>query len=121
MDTRVTPLATLKDPTLFKTDSYINGRWIKGKRRFDVTDPATGQLLADVADLGPKETQVAIDAANAAWPAWRDLTAKERHGVMMKWFHLLMEHQEDLARLMTAEEGKPMKEARGEVAYGANF
>ena len=121
MDAAASPLALLKDPTLLKTDGLIDGRWVKGKARFDVIDPATGSKLADVADLGPKETKAAITAANAAWPAWRNQTAKQRHALLMKWFHLLMEHQDDLARLMTAEQGKPLPEAKGEVAYGASF
>ena len=115
------PLDELIDPTLFKTDGLINGKWVKGKARFDVIDPATGRKLADVADLGPRDTKAAIDAANAAWPAWRALTAKQRHGLMMAWYKLLMEAQDDLARLMTAEQGKPLAEAKGEVAYGASF
>ena len=121
MDTRTSPLALLKDPSLLVTDGLINGKWVKGSARFDVLDPATGRKLADVADLGTKETKAAIQAANAAWPAWRGLTAKQRHAALMKWFQLLMEHQDDLARLMTAEQGKPLPEARGEVAYGASF
>jgi len=121
MDAQATPLALLKDPSLLKTDGLINGKWVKGKQRFDVIDPATGRKLADVADLGAKETKAAIDAANAAWPAWRDLTGKQRHAILMKWFHLLMANQDDLGRLMTAEQGKPYAEAKGEVAYGASF
>ena len=121
MDARTSPLALLKDPTLLKTDGLINGKWVKGKQRFDVIDPATGHKLGDVADLGPKETKAAIDAANAAWAPWRNLTGKQRHAILMKWFHLLMEHQEDLGRIMTAEQGKPYPEAKGEVAYGASF
>ena len=116
-----TPLAQLRDPSLLKTDALITGKWVKGKARFDVTDPATGRKLADVADLGAKETKAAIDAANAAWPTWRERTGKQRHALLMQWFHLLMEHQDDLARLMTAEQGKPLPEAKGEVAYGASF
>ena len=121
MDAKVSPLALLKDPTLLKTDSLINGQWVKGKARFGVIDPATGAKLADVADLGPREAKAAIAAANAAWPAWRELTAKQRHAILMKWFDLLMAHQDDLGRLMTAEQGKPLPEAKGEVAYGASF
>ncbi len=121
MDAKATPLALLKDPSLFKTDGLINGKWVKGKARFDVIDPGTGLKLADVADLGAKETKAAIDAANAAWPAWRNTTAKQRHAILMKWFHLLMANQDDLGRLMTAEQGKPYPEAKGEVAYGASF
>ena len=116
-----TPLAHLKDRALLRTDALIGGQWIAGPARFDVTDPATGGKLADVADLGPAHAQAAIDAANAAWPAWRALTGKQRHALLLNWFRLLMEHQEDLARIMTAEQGKPLAEARGEVAYGASF
>ena len=115
MDAAASPLALLKDPTLLKTDGLIDGRWVKGKARFDVIDPATGSKLADVADLGPKETKAAITAANAAWPAWRALTAKQRHAILMKWFQLLMANQDDLGRIMTAEQGKPLPEAKGEA------
>ena len=121
MDAKTSPLALLKDPTLLKTDGLIDGKWVKGKARFDVIDPATGAKLADVADLGPRETKAAIAAANQAWPAWRELTAKQRHAILMKWFDLLMANQDDLGRLMTAEQGKPLPEAKGEVAYGASF
>ena len=121
MDAVTSPLAQLKDPSLLITDGLINGKWVKGGARFDVLDPATGRKLADVADLGAKETKAAVDAANAAWPAWRNLTGKQRHAILMKWFALLMAHQDDLARLMTAEQGKPLPEAKGEVAYGASF
>jgi len=121
MDTRTSPLSQLLDPSLLITDGLINGRWIKGRQRFDVSAPATGVKLADVADLGAKETKAAIDAANAAWGPWRAKTAKERFAVLMQWYELLMANKEDLARLMTAEQGKPLAEARGEVAYGASF
>ncbi len=121
MDAVTSPLAQLKDPSLLITDGLINGKWVKGGARFDVLDPATGRKLASVADLGAKETKAAIQAANAAWPAWRNLTGKQRHAILMKWFALLMAHQDDLARLMTAEQGKPLPEAKGEVAYGASF
>ncbi|MGB3071345.1 MAG: NAD-dependent succinate-semialdehyde dehydrogenase [Ottowia sp.] len=121
MDARTSPLALLKDPSLLKTDGLVNGKWIKGKKRFDVTDPATGRVLADVADLEPRDVKNAIAAADAAWPAWRALTGKQRHAIMMKWFQLLMENQDDLGRIMTAEQGKPLAEAKGEVSYGASF
>jgi succinate-semialdehyde dehydrogenase/glutarate-semialdehyde dehydrogenase len=121
MDMKTSPLALLKDPSLLKTDSLINGQWIKGPSRFDILDPATGLKLADVANLGPTQAQTAIDAANAAWPAWRSKTAKERSIILRKWFDLLMANQEDLGRIMTAEQGKPFAEAKGEVAYGASF
>jgi len=115
------PLATLKDPSLLKTDALINGEWIAGASRFAVHDPATGAKLTDVANLGPQDAKAAIAAANAAWPAWRSKTAKERSAILRKWFELLMQHQDDLGRIMTAEQGKPLPEAKGEVAYGASF
>jgi succinate-semialdehyde dehydrogenase / glutarate-semialdehyde dehydrogenase len=115
------PLALLADPSLLKTDALINGEWVAGRDRFDVTDPATGDKLVDVALLGAAEAEAAITAANAAWPAWRNKTAKERGAVLMKWYALLVQHADDLARIMTAEQGKPLAEARGEVVYGASF
>jgi succinate-semialdehyde dehydrogenase / glutarate-semialdehyde dehydrogenase len=121
MDMKTSPLAQLKDPSLFKTDGLINGQWIAGSSRFAVHDPATGQHLADVANLGPADAEAAIAAANKAWPAWRAKTAKERSTILRKWFDLLMANQDDLGRLMTAEQGKPFVEAKGEVAYGASF
>ncbi|MEX8504803.1 NAD-dependent succinate-semialdehyde dehydrogenase [Leptothrix ochracea] len=116
-----TPLATLKHPDLLQTDALINGTWVASKHRFEVTDPATGLKLADVALLGAQEVEQAIQAANAAWPAWRSKTAKERAAILMAWYRLMVEHADDLARIMTAEQGKPLAEARGEVMYGASF
>jgi succinate-semialdehyde dehydrogenase/glutarate-semialdehyde dehydrogenase len=121
MDMKTSPLATLNDPTLLKTQALINGEWVAGSKRFDVTDPATGLKLADVANLGARETEAALQAASKAWPAWRAKTAKERGTILMKWFHLLHQHADDLARIMTAEQGKPLAEAKGEVTYGASF
>ncbi len=121
MDMKTSPLALLKDPTLLKTDALINGQWVAGSARFAVDDPATGAHLADVANLEPAEAQAAIIAANAAWPAWKTKTAKERSIILRKWFDLLMANQDDLGRIMTAEQGKPLAEAKGEVAYGASF
>ena len=121
MDMKTSPLALLKDPSLLKTDAFINNQWIQGGSTFEVTDPATGRKLAEVANLGPQDAEAAIAAANAAWPAWRSKTAKERSILLRKWFDLLIAHTEDLARLMTAENGKPLAESRGEVAYGASF
>jgi succinate-semialdehyde dehydrogenase/glutarate-semialdehyde dehydrogenase len=123
MDMKTSPLALLKDPTLLKTDALINGLWVKGAAgtRFDVLDPSNGHKLADVANLGPADAEAAIQAANAAWPAWRAKTGKERSIILRKWFDLLMANQEDLGRIMTAEQGKPFPEAKGEVAYGASF
>ncbi|HZY19523.1 MAG TPA: NAD-dependent succinate-semialdehyde dehydrogenase [Ramlibacter sp.] len=121
MDMKTSPLALLQDPTLLKTDALIDGRWVAGSSRFAVHDPATGAKLADVANLGPTEAEQAIAAANAAWPAWRAKTGKERSILLRRWFDLLMASQDDLGRLMTAEQGKPLPEAKGEVAYGASF
>jgi succinate-semialdehyde dehydrogenase/glutarate-semialdehyde dehydrogenase len=121
MNTTASPLAALQDPTLLKTLALIDGQWVDGPSRFAVTDPATGALLAEVANLGAAHTKAAIAAANKAWPAWRALTAKARAAIMMKWFHLLNQHADDLARIMTAEQGKPLAEAKGEVGYGASF
>ncbi len=121
MDMKTSPLALLKDPSLLKTDALINGQWVAGGGRFEVSDPATGHKLADVANLGAQDAEAAIAAANAAWPAWKSKTAKERSILLRKWFDLLIANTEDLARLMTAENGKPMAESRGEVAYGASF
>ncbi len=124
MDNKSSPLATLADPALLKTDALINGVWTPGQAstpRFAVTDPATGLELAQVANLGAIDAAAAISAAEKAWPAWRNKTAKERAGILMKWFALLHQHADDLARIMTAEQGKPLAEARGEVVYGASF
>ena len=115
------PLALLNDPSLLKTNALINGQWVAGSSRFDITDPATGAVLTSVANLGPAETEMAIAAANAAWPAWKAKTAKERSIILRKWYDLLMANQDDLGRIMTAEQGKPLPEAKGEVAYGASF
>jgi succinate-semialdehyde dehydrogenase / glutarate-semialdehyde dehydrogenase len=121
MDMKTAPLSLLNDPTLLKTDALINGQWVKGASRFDVHDPATGQKLADVANLTAKDAEAALDAANAAWPAWRNKTGKERSIILRKWYDLLMANREDLGRIMTAEQGKPFAEAKGEVIYGASF
>lgn len=118
---KITPLSLLNDPSLLKTDALINGQWVQGSNRFDVHDPATGEKLVDVADLGTTEAEAAIAAANAAWPAWRSKTGKERSIILRKWFDLLMANVDDLGRLMTAEQGKPFAEAKGEVVYGASF
>lgn len=121
MDTRTSPLANLLDPSLLKTDALIGAGWVKGSARFDVTDPATGLKLVDVADLGVAETRDAIAAAQAALPAWRGRTAKDRGAILTKWFQLMVQHADDLARIMTAEQGKPLAESKGEVVYGASF
>ena len=112
----------LSDPSLLKTDAYINGQWVgSGDKRIPVTNPATGEVIAEVADHGAEMTKKAIDAAAAAQKGWAALTAKERAVIMRRWFNLIMENQEDLAQILTAEMGKPLAEARGEIAYGASF
>ncbi|BEP60708.1 NAD-dependent succinate-semialdehyde dehydrogenase [Variovorax sp. V213] len=121
MNMKTSPLALLNDPSLLKTDALIAGEWITGASRFDVNDPATGQKLADVANLARTDAAMAIAAANQALAAWRGKTGKERSIVLRKWFDLLIANTEDLGRLMTAEQGKPFAEAKGEVAYGASF
>ncbi len=118
---KTSPLTLLNDPGLLKTDALVNGQWVSGISRFAVDDPATGARLAEVAGLGPVETEAASAAANAAWPAWKGRTARERSQLLRKWYELLMENQADLARLITAEGGKPLSESMGEVAYGASF
>jgi len=115
------PLDQLQDPSLLKTDALIGGAWIAGTARVDVLDPATGAKLADVARLGASEATAAIAAADAAWPAWRATTAKARAAILRRWFDLVQRHAEDLARIMTAEQGKPLAEARAEVGFGASF
>ncbi|MEA2779834.1 MAG: succinate-semialdehyde dehydrogenase / glutarate-semialdehyde dehydrogenase [Rhodospirillaceae bacterium] len=117
------PSLALKDPSLLRQQGYINGKWVNADsgKAIDVTNPATGEVLGTVPNMGNAETRRAIEAANAAWPAWRRKTAKERANIMRKWFNLMMENQEDLAMLMTAEQGKPIAESRGEIAYGASF
>jgi succinate-semialdehyde dehydrogenase/glutarate-semialdehyde dehydrogenase len=117
------PPPALKDPKLLRDQAYVDGAWRKGEggRSFPVTNPATGQTIAEVADLGAKETRAAIEAANAAWGPWRKKLAKERAAILRRWFNLMMENQDDLGVLMTSEQGKPLTEARGEVAYAASF
>lgn len=116
-------MVSLTDQSLFKTDAHINGVWRNGRdgARFPVTNPATGAEIAQVADLGASETREAIEAANAALPAWRAMTAKERAAILRRWYDLILAATDDLAVLMTTEQGKPLAEAKGEVAYGASF
>jgi len=108
-------------PELLIDKAYIAGQWRDGERRFAVTNPATGERLAEIPDLTGEQAREAVSAAAQAWPAWRGKTAKERATLLRGWFDLIMDHQEALARLMTLEQGKPLAESRGEVAYGAAF
>ena len=111
----------LKDPSLFKEQAFINGKWIDSKETFAVTNPATDELIASVSNLGSKDAELAIKAAEQALPAWRNKIGKERAQIMRKWFDLIIENTKDLATLMTLEQGKPLAEASGEVVYGASF
>ena len=111
----------LKDPSLFKEEAFINGNWVKSKNTFLVNNPATDEIIANVANLGTVETEAAIASAEIALPAWRSKLAKERATIMRKWFDLIIANTQDLATLMTLEQGKPLAEAAGEVVYGASF
>ena len=111
----------LKDPSLFKEQAFINGKWIDSKETFPVTNPATDELIASVSNLSSKDAELAIKTAEQALPAWRNKIGKERAQIMRKWFDLIIENTKDLATLMTLEQGKPLAEASGEVVYGASF
>ena len=114
---------TLNDPKLFRQACYVDGAWItaKGGAAISVDNPATGETIGTVPRLGAADTRTAIEAANRAFPAWRQKTAKERAVVLRRWFELMLANQDDLAKLMTIEQGKPLAESRGEVAYAAAF
>ncbi|KHS64519.1 succinate-semialdehyde dehydrogenase [Pectobacterium brasiliense] len=111
----------LQDHELFKTGYFAAGKWQQSGATFEVMNPATGESIASVAKAGKKETQAAIDAAYAAFPAWKRKAAKERSEVLYRWYELILENKRYLAELMTAEQGKPVEEAEGEVIYAANF
>jgi succinate-semialdehyde dehydrogenase / glutarate-semialdehyde dehydrogenase len=113
----------LRDEKLFRQQCYIDGAWVDALNRgtIPVTNPATGETLDTVPRMGAEETRQAIEAADRALPAWRAKTAKERAQILRRMYDLMMAHQEDLATLMTAEQGKPLTESRGEIAYAAAF
>ncbi|HAL5253449.1 TPA: aldehyde dehydrogenase family protein [Salmonella enterica] len=113
----------LNDSTLFRQQAFIDGDWrdARGGDVIPVSNPANGKPLGNVPKMGAEETRDAINAANRALPAWRALTAKERANILRRWFNLMMEHQDDLAHLMTLEQGKPLAEAKGEISYAASF
>ncbi|MEL0083420.1 MAG: NADP-dependent succinate-semialdehyde dehydrogenase [Gammaproteobacteria bacterium] len=117
------PTPELKDMSLFRQQCYVNGQWIDADSgaTIDVTNPADGSVLGTIPKLMDTETRRAIEAADTAWPAWRKKTAKERSAILRRWFELMMENQDDLGKLMTLEQGKPLAEAKGEIAYGASF
>ena len=116
-------MLNLKDPSLLRQQAYIDGDWCDAAegQTVTVTNPATGESLGTVPHMGAQETRRAIEAANAAWPAWRKKTARERALVLRKWNDLMLENADDLAAIMTAEQGKPLTEAKGEVNYAASF
>lgn len=111
----------LNDPSLLETRSYIGGEWVSTDKTYDVINPATGELVASVPDHGPEDVRKAIDAAYAVQKDWAKRTAKERSDILLKWHDLMLENQEDMAQILTAEMGKPIIEARGEIGYGASF
>ncbi|MDA7746305.1 NAD-dependent succinate-semialdehyde dehydrogenase [Psychromonas sp.] len=111
----------INDTQLLKNFSYINGSWHSSEQRFDVINPATGQVIAKVSDAGIAETELAIKSAKAAFSVWSKKSANERAALMRNWFNLMIEHQDDLARILTLEQGKPLAEAKGEIGYGAAF
>ena len=115
--------AVLSQPSLLKSHSYIGGEWVDAKsgKTFAITNPANGEHLIDVADLGAEETTNAVEAAEKAQKEWQGRTAKERATLLRRWNQLILDNQDDLATLMTLEQGKPFAEAKGEVAYGASF
>ena len=116
-------MKSIQDQTLIRSQCLIDGRWVEAADGtiIAVTDPADGRVIGRVPRLDAQGVQQAIDAAAAAWPAWRRRSAKDRAVVLRRWFEAIMGHQEDLARLMTAEQGKPLAEARAEIAYAASF
>jgi len=113
----------LKRPDLLRQQCYINGKWhdADSGETIAVTNPATGAQLATIPKMGAEETRRAIEAANEAWPAWRAKTAKERANILRRWFDLMLANTDDLALIMTAEQGKPLTESRGEIAYAASY
>ncbi|WP_334129085.1 NADP-dependent succinate-semialdehyde dehydrogenase [Sneathiella sp.] len=121
-DRRSNPL-NLKDPDLFRMQGFLGGKWVDADSGIthDVTNPATGEVIGTIPDMGAAETRRAIEAARAAMPGWARKTAKERAGILRKWHDLMLENADDLARLMTIEMGKPLTEAKGEVTYAASF
>jgi succinate-semialdehyde dehydrogenase/glutarate-semialdehyde dehydrogenase len=106
---------------LFKTGYFVGGKWLEAKDTFDVLDPATGDVVAKVAKAGKAETEAAVKAASDAFPAWRKTTAKERSEILHRWYELMLENKQFLGELMVAEQGKPLKEAQGEVDYAASY
>jgi succinate-semialdehyde dehydrogenase/glutarate-semialdehyde dehydrogenase len=116
-------MLNLKDPSLLKQQCYIDGQWLSADNGavIDVSNPATGEHIASIPEMGTSEAQRAVAAAERAFPLWKKKTAKERSALLRRWFELMMENQDDLAAILTAEQGKPLSEAKGEIAYGASY
>ena len=116
-------VSTLKDPSLFRERGFVYGAWVEAdsRKRIEVDNPAGGALVGTVPEMGAAEARRAIEAAAAALPAWRQLLAKERSAILRKWYELIVANADDLAQILTAEQGKPLAEAKGEVLYGASF
>ena len=113
----------LKDPSLLKTQCYIDGQWLNADNGavIAVTNPATGEHIADIPKMGAAEAERAVAAAQTALKGWQAKSAKERSVILRRWFDLMMAHQEDLGIILTSEQGKPLSEAKGEIAYGASY
>ncbi|MEO8488721.1 aldehyde dehydrogenase family protein, partial [Pseudomonas sp.] len=113
----------LQDPSLLAELAYVDGQWVAADSgaTLDVRDPATGQLLAQVPSMDALDTRAAIEAAERAWPAWRARPAAERAGLLERWYQAMIDNLDDLALIMTCEQGKPLSEAKGEIRYGAGF
>ena len=120
---KITTRLELNNPDLLREQAYVDGKWVDADNggTFEVTNPADGSHIANVPQMGVSETRRAIQAASNAWSQWRSRTAKDRAAVLRRWFELMMENQADLAAIMTAEQGKPLAESSGEIAYGASF
>jgi len=120
---KTVPELSLTDPSLLRGANYIDGKWVQADSgaTLEVKNPATGELVGEVPAMGATETRRAIEAAHRAFPAWRALLASERSAILRRLFDLMLQNTEDLARIMTAEQGKPLAESRGEIAYAASF
>ena len=114
-------IVLLDDPSLLATEAFINGEWRAAASRFSVTNPATGELVAEVADHTRESAEASITAARAALPEWRYLPASIRSELLYRWAQLMLQHQQDLSRIMTIEQGKPLAESQAEIAYSASY
>jgi len=121
LDTTTDLKSMLADPSLLETRAYVGGKFVSSQNTFDVINPARGDVVAQVTDLTRADVAEAIASAETAQKEWATWTGKERSAVLRNWFNLIMENQEDLALILTAEMGKPLTESRGEIAYGASF